>query len=193
MNALQWMGAVRMRVQTADKNITIIHNTPVHQLTSWDKNWNKSRIKMLCFWLKCESIMHNNAPSCYLLHQNPSTYLFQAIFGFLNTAWSVQISLLIHRWLFHWRKQCFVYRTLIYQQLDCFFCLLQMLTDGLEWCGSLWCFDHLFGLSFWRHPFTAEHPLLSKWWKATFLQIWSSSKLILDGLKLFGWTIPLKE
>ncbi len=28
------MGAVRMRVQAADKNITIIHMTPVHQLTS---------------------------------------------------------------------------------------------------------------------------------------------------------------
>jgi len=26
------MGAVRMRVQTADKNITIIHTTPVHRL-----------------------------------------------------------------------------------------------------------------------------------------------------------------
>ncbi len=39
----------------------------------------------------------------------------------------------------------------------CFrFCLLQMLTDGLEWCGLLWCF---YQLSFWRHPFTAEHPL----------------------------------
>ncbi len=25
MDLLQWMGAVRMRVQTADKNITIIH------------------------------------------------------------------------------------------------------------------------------------------------------------------------
>ncbi len=34
MDPLQWMGAVRMRVQTADKNITIIHTTPVHQLTS---------------------------------------------------------------------------------------------------------------------------------------------------------------
>ncbi len=28
------MGAVRTRVQTADKNIAIIHTTPVHQLTS---------------------------------------------------------------------------------------------------------------------------------------------------------------
>ncbi len=32
MDPLQWMGAVRMRVQTADKNITIIHTTPVHFL-----------------------------------------------------------------------------------------------------------------------------------------------------------------
>ncbi len=32
MDPLQWMGAVRMRVQTADKNITIIHTTPVNQL-----------------------------------------------------------------------------------------------------------------------------------------------------------------
>ncbi len=46
-----------------------------------------------------------------------------------------------------------------------------MLTDGLEGCGLLWCFYQLFGLSFWRHPFTAEHPLMSKWWNATFLQM----------------------
>ncbi len=32
-------------------------------------------------------------------------------------------------------------------------CLLQMLTDELEWC------DVFIRLSFWRHPFTAEHPL----------------------------------
>ncbi len=32
MDALQWMGAVRMTDQTADKNITI-HTTPVNQLT----------------------------------------------------------------------------------------------------------------------------------------------------------------
>ncbi len=38
MDPLQWMGAVRMGVQTADKNITIIHTSPVHQLTSKVKN-----------------------------------------------------------------------------------------------------------------------------------------------------------
>ncbi len=35
---LQWMGAVRMRVQTADKSITIIviQNNPVHQRMTWE-------------------------------------------------------------------------------------------------------------------------------------------------------------
>ncbi len=33
---------------------------------------------------------------------------------------------------------------------------------GVVWitCGLLGCFYQLFGLSFWRHPFTTEHPLL---------------------------------
>ncbi len=58
------------------------------------------------------------------------------------------------------------------------FWLHTMLTDGLEWCGLLWCFYQLFGLSFWRHPFTAEDPLVSSWWNATNLQIWWRNKLI---------------
>ncbi len=49
------------------------------------------------------------------------------------------------------------------------------LTDGLEGCG-LWCFYQLFGLSFWRHPFTSEDPLVSKSWNATFLQICSDEE-----------------
>ncbi len=53
------------------------------------------------------------------------------------------------------------------------FSLDKMLIDGWESCRLLWCFYQLFGISFWRHPFTAEHPLVSKWWKATFLQICS--------------------
>ncbi len=36
--------------------------------------------------------------------------------------------------------------------------------------GLLWCFYQLFGLSFWRHPFTAEDPFVSKWCNATVLQ-----------------------
>ncbi len=49
------------------------------------------------------------------------------------------------------------------------------LEEALLWitCGLLGCFYYLFGLSFWRHPFTAEDPLVSKWCNATFLQICS--------------------
>ncbi len=34
--------------------------------------------------------------------------------------------------------------------------------DRPEWCELLWCFYQLFGLSFWRHPFTAKDPLVSR-------------------------------
>ncbi len=43
-------------------------------------------------------------------------------------------------------------------------------------CGLLWCFYQLFGLWFWRHPFTAEDPLLRQWCNATFLQICSDEE-----------------
>ncbi len=36
MDPLQWMGAVRTRVQTTDKNVTIIHTTPVYLWMSWE-------------------------------------------------------------------------------------------------------------------------------------------------------------
>ncbi len=69
--------------------------------------------------------------------------------------------------------------------------------------GLLWCFYQLFGLSFWRHPFTAEDPLMSKWCDATFLQICSDEKtnsstswmawgwVNFQQNLIFGWTIPL--
>ncbi len=137
--------------------------------------------------------------SCCLWHPNPATNWFWLV----NTAWFVQISLLIQT-----RQLCFSLAKAILWTEDsyfsnglklkhlnnglvfiflqaCSFCLLQMLTDGLEWCGLLWCFyqtliltapihcrasigSHSDGthslqsihwLSFWRHPFTAEHPL----------------------------------
>ncbi len=70
-------------------------------------------------------------------------------------------------------------------------------------CGLLWCFYQLFGLSFWRHPFTAEDSLLSKWCNATFLQIFSDEKsnsspycmawgwVHFKQFQICGWTIPL--
>ncbi len=58
----------------------------------------------------------------------------------------------------------------------CSFWLHKTLIDRLEWCGLLWCFYQLFGLSFWRHPFTAEDPLVSKWCNTKFLQICSDEE-----------------
>ncbi len=51
---------------------------------------------------------------------------------------------------------------------------------GVVWIVDylLWCFYQLFGLSFWRHPFTAEDPLVSKWCNAKFLQILWRNKLM---------------
>ncbi len=55
----------------------------------------------------------------------------------------------------------------------------------------------------WRHPFTAEDPLVSKWCKAECLQICSDEetnsstscirRVNLQQSFIFGWTIPLKN
>ncbi len=59
MDPLQWMGAIRTRVQTADKNTKIIHTTGVKQkICMFVKN--KFIVEMFlisnsCFWLKYDS------------------------------------------------------------------------------------------------------------------------------------------
>ncbi len=141
MDPLQWMGAVRMRVQTADKNITIIHTTPVHH----------------CFWLKFESSVHNIAYSSEKVISSESGEKYAQI------------------------KHCFQAKN-CFKQIYWWILMRESnrgrtfsLEEALLWitCGLLGCFYYLFGLSFWRHPFTAEDPLVSKWCNATFLQICS--------------------
>ncbi len=58
---------------------------------------------------------------------------------------------------------------------------------GVVWitCGLLWCFYQLFALSFWRHPFTAEDPLLTIPIKTIPLII----DLIIRTIKLINWMI----
>ncbi len=94
------------------------------------------------------------------------------------------------RWLFHWSNQYYGQLTCISagnnglklktSYTSCSFSQDMNCWTGVVWitCGLLWCFYQLFGLSFWRHPFTAEDPLLSTWCNATFLQIWWRNKLI---------------
>ncbi len=61
-----------------------------------------------------------------------------------------------------------------------------IVNNSLKWKMSWWIYYKLFRLlvdycdvfiscldSFWRHPFTAEEPLVSKWCNATFLKICS--------------------
>ncbi len=98
MDPLQWMGAVRMRVQTSDKNITIIHKlSPVNPLISCDVKScvfvrNKSIFK---------SIIDNNVSSSEKVHPLVCSYIeihqhiSLELFSLVNSAWSVHISLLI--------------------------------------------------------------------------------------------------
>ncbi len=98
-DALQWMGAVRMRVQTADKNITIIHSSPSVNILSCEvkscvfvrNHWDILTVNHHCL-PKYKSIIHNKVYS--LSHQNPLTYLLRT-FWTVFRAWSVHISLLI--------------------------------------------------------------------------------------------------
>ncbi len=98
-------------------------------------------------------------------------------------------------WLFHCRNCYYDYGLVICPEatvwnsnllmMDLFLISTQLFNwqdvtcwTGVVWitCGLLWCFYQLFGLSFWRHPFTAVDPLVSKWCNATFLQICSDEE-----------------
>ncbi len=65
--------------------------------------------------------------------------------------------------------------------------------SGVDYCDGFYQFFQLFGLSFWWHPFTAEHPLVSKSCNATFLQIWpDGGGYIFSKDLIFAWTISLR-
>ncbi len=84
-----------------------------------------------------------------------------------NTAFSLEDSYFSQKQIW----ACLVWGW-IYFLRTCNISLHKMLIDGLELCGLL------FGLVFWRHPFTAEDPLVSKWFNAQFLQICSDEEQI---------------
>ncbi len=60
--------------------------------------------------------------------------------------------------------------------------------SGVDYLWIIVMLYQLFGLSFWRHPFTAEDPLVSKWCNATILKIcsswWNKLNYILEGLQV---------
>ncbi len=68
----------------------------------------------------------------------------------------------------------------------CSFLLHKMLIDGLESCGLLVYYYDVVISSFWRHPFTADYPLVSKWCNAKFLQICSDEETLIYILDSLG-------
>ncbi len=138
------------------------------------------------------SIIHNNTSSSEkvnLLHQNPATYLFRAVLSCKCCLICADFSPDSYQTTFSLDEALLLIMDSIL--LIRSFWFHEMLTDGLEWCGLLWCFYQLFGLSFWRHPFTAEDPLLRQWCNATFLQIWQRNKLVLVGLRVRAFSAYL--
>ncbi len=98
--------------------------------------------------------------------------------------------------LFHWRKHCYGLwipnfdTWLKINSLTMILFLTNMLLfvahnwwTGVVWItsGLLWCFYQLIGLSFWRHPFTAEDPLMSKY---VFIYFWCNNH---TGLYFLGY------
>ncbi len=186
MDLLQWMGAVRIRVQMSCVKYVFIRK--------------KSNC---CFWPQYESIIHNIASSSEQVHPLLSSNikihrhlclgLFWAVLA-CNSAWSVHISLMIQTRLFHRAKQYYRLRTRILvrnnnvklKNLIYIFvswkCSVSLQILQIDWLLLYYCDVFISSLdSFWRHPFTAEDPLVSKWWKAKF---WWRNRLILDGLRV---------
>ncbi len=109
----------------------------------------------------------------------------------------------------HYRLTFWPEATLI---MDLFLINMQFFTSqDINWwtevvwitCALLWCFYQLFGHSFWRHPFTAEDPLVSKRFNDKFLQIYSSEEtksstswmvwLYFQHIFISVWTVPLSH
>ncbi len=194
-------------VQTAD-NITIIHTSPVHQLTSWEAKSckfarNKSIIVALFkpllpakiwisiqkFYLKLQ--VHNSTItlppvehyfSCFLSCQNLVTYLWRAVWTFF---WLVRCLKRCFKRIvdlyFSWKQWFNIQNILI---MDLFlqtltFSLLKMLIDRLDWCGLIVDYCDVFISCLDSHSDgTHSLPLVIKLCNATFLQIWWRNKLI---------------
>ncbi len=137
----------------------------------------------------------------------------------MHGVWSVRISLLIQMgWLYSWRKRYHGLRTRIlaennglklktpwwtWSNMHLFTRRWIMYLSGVDYLWIIVMFYQLSGLSFWRHPFTAEDPSVSKWCNTTFLQICSQvetnsstpwmawGRVHFQQISIFGWTIPL--
>ncbi len=97
LDLLEWMGAVRTRVQTADKNIAIIHTTPVHQLRSiMDYGlifWTEEMVLNLSVLM---DLFNTNTQRFTSLDVNWWTGVVWIIVMFLSAVWTLILTAPIH-------------------------------------------------------------------------------------------------
>ncbi len=180
-------------------NTQVIHTTPVHQLMSCEeKNCVFERNKSIMLLSPVKESSRLNQERNPHRSSKPKTDLHKSLGGLWcerTKGWTFSLEEALF-WFILTRRNGFKLKTYWWIK-TCSFSLHKTLTDGL--CGLLRCFYQLFGLSFWRHPFTAEHPLMNKWCNATFLQIWwRKTHILMDDLRvstfwhivICGWIIP---
>ncbi len=156
MDPLQWMGAVRMRVPTADK-------------TSWysTSNSHDSCLSIHILWKAAIFVMYFNFK---MLQVGLSIKLLSTVeMSFcLNQERNVQrssngSSIIMDYGGIFW-PECDSLK-LNWPWWICLYKNTAFTQDVNRWPGImldyLWCFYQLFGLLFWWHPFTAEDPMVS--------------------------------
>ncbi len=152
-----WMGAVRM---IADKNITIIHSTPVHQLTSGeDKSWNKS--------FQCCGLLVDYCDVFISCLDSFWWHPFTAERLFLSAVWT-------HSDGTHSLQNIHFYqlfRLILTAPIHCRASIFISCLDSF-WRQPIHCRTSIFIScldSFWRHPFTAGQSIfiscLDSFWR----------------------------
>ncbi len=169
MDPLQWMGAVRMRVQTTDKkhnNLQVIHMIPVHRLTYFVKSWVFVTSKFTNIFLNCFGLL------LFLFRQNKQYYNGTRLK--LKISWWICLPPMCINW---WTG-------------------IMWLTCSLDFFKAVW--THSDGThSLQRiHWWTSNWPFLFYFLFYFFFRWRSKLIYILDCLRVhsqhfFGWTIPV--
>ncbi len=158
------MGAIRVRVQTADKNITIVWKDAclwinlIIKTSHWCFRLKSSPLSIMLLSPSTKLFCLNQERNVYIKHcLKMEIVLNKYVSGF----WCER------EWIFFLKEKLLL--IMVIRITGTVFCFLQInsfsLINGVVSItnGLLWWFYQLLGLSYWRHSFTAEVPLVSKW------------------------------